>query len=115
MKAAASFFLFGLSSVASAKLYNWSVDWVNAAPDGFARPVVGINGEWPCPQIDAKVGETVTIVLTNNLGNQSTSMHFHGIDQLGTTEMDGPVGTSQCPIPPGSTFTYSWKVGSAAL
>jgi hypothetical protein len=31
---------------------NWDVTWVTASPDGFARPVVGINGQFPCPTIN---------------------------------------------------------------
>lgn len=44
------------------------------------------------------------------LGNQSTSLHFHGLFQNGTNEMDGPVGVTQCDVPPGSTFTYNFTI-----
>lgn len=111
MKTAAPFFALGLVAQASAKLYNWSIDWVRAAPDGFERPVIGINGQWPCPALEVDVGEEVTIIVHNNLGNETTSLHFHGLSQMHTNEMDGPVGVTQCPIPPGSTFTYKWTVG----
>lgn len=90
--------------------YNWDIGWVTAAPDGFQRQVIGINGQWPCPLIEATVGDTVVVKLTNNLGTQSTSLHFHGISQIGSNIMDGPSAVTQCPIPPGSTFTYSFKV-----
>jgi iron transport multicopper oxidase len=46
----------------------------------------------------------------NGLGNQSTSIHWHGFHQNGTSEMDGAVGFSQCPIPPGHSFTYDFNV-----
>lgn len=42
------------------------------------------------------------------LGNQSTGMHFHGMFQNGTNEMDGAVAATQCAIPPGSAFTYNF-------
>lgn len=61
--------------------YDWEVGWVTAAPDGFLRPVIGVNGRWPCPAIEASVGDTVVVRLTNNLGNQTTGLHFHGIHQ----------------------------------
>lgn len=44
------------------------------------------------------------------LGNESTSMHFHGLFQNGTNDMDGPVGVTQCGIPPGSSFTYNFTI-----
>ena len=44
------------------------------------------------------------------LGNQSTSMHFHGLFQNGTTEMDGPVGVTQCDVPPGHSFKLNFTV-----
>ncbi|OAA61846.1 iron transport multicopper oxidase fet3 precursor [Niveomyces insectorum RCEF 264] len=88
--------------------YNWDVTWVNAAPDGFERPVVGINGAWPCPTIEANVGDTIVVNLNNQLGNETTGLHFHGISQAATPWMDGPSGVTQCPVPPGHSITYSF-------
>lgn len=98
------------SALAATLTYNWDIDWVTAAPDGFARPVVGINGKWPCPKMEATVGDTVVVNLRNNLGNETTGMHFHGIRQYGSPEMDGPVSATQCSIPPGKSLTYQFKV-----
>ena len=83
--------------------YNWSVDWVSVSPDGFERPAVGINGQWPCPTVAVDIGDRVVVNLKNNLGNETTSIHWHGIFQTGTPHMDGPGMISQCPIPPGSS------------
>ncbi|KAK3378566.1 multicopper oxidase like protein [Podospora didyma] len=90
--------------------YNWDVTWVWAKPDGYGRPVIGINGQWPCPSIEATVGDTVIVNLNNKLNNQTTGLHFHGISQKGTEEMDGPAGVVQCPVPPGSSFKYQFVV-----
>jgi len=95
------------------KTYNWDITWVNAAPDGFERPVIGINGKWPLPTIEAHVGERVTVIAHNKLGNETTSLHFHGLRQFQTNTMDGPSGVTQCPIPPGSTITYSFIADTA--
>lgn len=108
-----SFAVFlSLFSVCLAKTitYTWSVDFVTAAPDGFSRQVIGINGAWPCPTIEGNVGDRVVIHLTNNLGTQSTGLHFHGLNQPGTQTMDGPSWVTQCPIPPGNVFTYDFIV-----
>jgi FtsP/CotA-like multicopper oxidase with cupredoxin domain len=44
------------------------------------------------------------------MANISTSIHWHGIDQKNTTWMDGVTGVTQCGIPPGSHFTYEFRV-----
>lgn len=93
--------------------YNWDITWVWAAPDGVGRPVIGVNGQWPCPKIEATVGDTVIVNLINKLGNQTTGIHFHGINQVSTPDMDGPTGVTQCPVPPGSSVTYQWVADTA--
>ncbi|ROT37827.1 iron transport multicopper oxidase FET3 [Sodiomyces alkalinus F11] len=89
---------------------DFTVAWVTANPDGaFQRPTIGINGKWPPPLIRATVGDRLILNVHNNLGNASTSVHFHGLFQNGTNYMDGAVGVTQCAIPPGSSLTYDIK------
>lgn len=90
--------------------YDWEVTWVWAAPDGVGRPIIGINNSWPCPMIQASVGDTVVVNLLNKLGNETTGIHFHGINQINSNYMDGSVGSSQCPLPPNFSITYSFTV-----
>ncbi|KAI1637300.1 Cupredoxin [Biscogniauxia mediterranea] len=91
--------------------YDFNITWVTANPDGaFDRPTIGINGQWPLPRISADVGDNIVVHATNQLGNQSTSLHFHGLFMNGTTQMDGPAQVSQCSIPPGSSFTYNFTI-----
>lgn len=106
---------FGPSAFAKTVHYNWNIGWVTAAPDGFSRPVIAINGEWPCPQIDVEVGDRLVVDIYNGLGNQSTSLHWHGIHQRGTNDMDGSSGATQCPVAPGQSFTYDFNVRSRNL
>ncbi len=104
--------LSGLCQLAAAKIayYKWDIEWVTAAPDGFARPVIGINGEWPCPQVDVEIGDRVIVEIYNGLGNQTTGLHWHGIHQTGTGVMDGSSSATQCGVPPGERFTYDFVV-----
>ncbi|KAI0113548.1 Cupredoxin [Nemania sp. FL0031] len=98
-------------TIAATVTYNFSIGWVTANPDGaFDRPTIGINGQWPIPRIEANIGDNVVVHATNELGNQSTSLHFHGLFMNGTTHMDGPAQVSQCGIPPGSSFTYNFTI-----
>lgn len=104
--------LFSSLTTAATVTYDFNITWVTANPDGaFNRPVIGINGQWPIPQIDVSVGDRLVVNVLNQLGNQTTSLHFHGLYMNGSTHMDGPVGVTQCPIPPGGSFTYDFKVG----
>ncbi|KAI9845921.1 MAG: hypothetical protein M1837_004457 [Sclerophora amabilis] len=104
---------FLLVSFVHAKVitYDFNITWVTANPDGRAdRPTIGINNEWPIPQITADVDDRIIVNVLNQLGNQSTSLHFHGLFQNGTTEMDGPIGTTQCAIPAGGSFRYNFTI-----
>ena len=96
-------------AVAATVTYNWDLTWVTANPDGaMARPVIGINGQWPCPTINVGVGDRLVVNVNNKLGNETTGIHFHGLYQQGSAQMDGAVGVTQCSIPPGSQFTYEF-------
>ena len=108
---AASALICGTVVNAATVTYDFDVGWVVANPDGlFPRQTIGINGQWPIPPITANVGDRVVVNVKNSLQNQTTSLHFHGIYQNGSTQMDGTSGVSHCPIPPNSTFTYDFKV-----
>ncbi|CCC13667.1 unnamed protein product [Sordaria macrospora k-hell] len=91
--------------------YDFNVSWVTANPDGLVeRQVIGINGQWPPPRIDAQVGDRLVVNLLNSLGDEDTSLHFHGLFMNGSTHMDGASMVSQCPIPRGASFTYDFTI-----
>ncbi len=100
-----------LAATVQAVTYDWNITWVNANPDAlYVRPTIGINNQWPPPLMTATIGEQVIVNVFNGLGNETTSLHFHGLYMNGSTEMDGPTQVSQCPIPPGASFTYNFTV-----
>lgn len=103
---------FWLSLCNAATIEHWfNVTWVMANPDGLLeREVIGINGSWPLPVIEVNKGDQLIVHMHNGLGDKSTSMHFHGMFQNGTAEMDGPNMVSQCPVVPGQEFTYNFTV-----
>lgn len=111
--------LFHLAAVASylavasaaTLTYNWNITWTLANPDGqYERLVPSINGQWPLPLLNFTKGDRVVANVYNALGNESTSIHFHGFFQHGTNNMDGPPLVTQCEIPPGSSYTYNFTV-----
>jgi len=74
---------------------------------GAPRMATTINGSIPAPTLRWRVGDTVTLRVTNRLA-EDTSIHWHGI--LLPFEMDGVPGISFKGIAPGETFTYRFKV-----
>ncbi|KAJ5965246.1 hypothetical protein N7481_011960 [Penicillium waksmanii] len=95
-----------LSSAATIK-YDWHVSWITANPDGLQpRPVIAINGNWPSPALRGMVNDTLEVTVHNELGNQSLSMHWHGIHMTGNNKDDGVPMVTQCPIIPGASYTY---------
>jgi iron transport multicopper oxidase len=102
---------FVLLAEAATITYDFNITWVKSNPDNaFERTTIGINGQWPLPVMTATKGDRVIVNVDNQLGNQSTTLHFHGLFMNGTTEMDGPAQISQCGIPPGSQFVYNFTV-----
>ncbi|KAL4897033.1 Cupredoxin [Aspergillus ambiguus] len=91
--------------------YDFNVTWVKANPDGLhERKVVGINGQWPLPIIEVEKGDRLVVNMYNGLGDKDTSIHWHGMYQNGTNNMDGPAMVTQCPVAPGSSVTYNFTV-----
>ena len=69
----------------------------------------------PGPAIEASWGDEIIVHLKNGFAQDflnGTSLHFHGIRQNGTNEMDGVSSVTQCPIAPGETMTYKWTASS---
>jgi FtsP/CotA-like multicopper oxidase with cupredoxin domain len=83
-----------------------------SAPDGRKREIFCYNGQLPGLAIRAKVGQTLRVKVVNGL-DVPTSVHWHGMHQPDTWQMDGVTGVSRAPIPPGSSFTYKFKATPA--
>jgi len=76
--------------------------------DGYLRSVTAVNHTVPGPPIVVHVGQKVIIHVLNKLLAETVTIHWHGIEQLGTPFMDGVSFVSQCPILPHQTFTYKF-------
>ncbi|KAL9710804.1 hypothetical protein Ac2012v2_006341 [Leucoagaricus gongylophorus] len=87
------------------------------SPDGQTRAASLINGIHPGPVIMAKKGDQLRLNVVNKLSDphqtRGTSIHWHGILQYYTNFMDGAAGINQCPIAPGDSFLYNFKVDNA--
>lgn len=89
--------------------YLWTIRDQEHNPDGVYRPMMLINSQFPGPMIECNEGDTIVVHVNNQAAN-ATSFHWHGIYQNGSNWMDGTVGITQCPIAPGTQFTYEFKI-----
>ncbi|KAI9892924.1 MAG: hypothetical protein M1814_001083 [Vezdaea aestivalis] len=90
--------------------YTLDVNQQDWAPDGVAFVNgSGFNGQYPGPWIQACWGDDIEITVRNHLWWNGTTVHWHGIRQLNSVEMDGVNAVTQCPIAPGQEFTYKFK------
>ena len=110
LRAAVFFFaMMPAVSWAEQREFNMTIDEVTitVAP-GFTTNVFAFNGQVPGPLIHIKEGDDVTVHVTNNT-SLSHTIHWHGVNQVGTWQSDGVPGVTQKAIEPGDTYTYHWK------
>ena len=86
------------------------IDW-EVEPGKTVR-AMAYNGQVPGPMIKVEVGDTVRIVLTNEL-EESTVIHFHGIRV--PNAMDGVPDITQPAVEPGESFTYEFTAREPAV
>ncbi|CAI5703796.1 unnamed protein product [Peronospora effusa] len=103
------------TSAADVVTFDWRVTHLFTEYDGVFIDSFGINDK-PSDQaiIEVELGQEVEVRVTNEL-NESTCLHWHGMKQLGTQEMDGVSGLTQCHISPNGTAVYRFcpdKAGS---
>ncbi|CAL8145366.1 unnamed protein product [Orchesella dallaii] len=99
--------------VANAKIvsYTLNISYFSGFPDGtYKSKILGINNQFPGPPLTACEGDTLEIVVSNNIQDgQNTSIHWHGIHQKGSNFEDGTSKVSQCPLPSGATQIHRFK------
>src|ERR1700722_14546193 len=67
------------------------------------------NGSYPGPMIHACWGDTIEVTVYNNLEENGTSVHWHGMRKWNTPEMNGENADTQCAIAPSQSLTYTFK------
>lgn len=93
------------------RYYDFTVarEWLS--PDGYNKSSIVVNGQFPGPAIEANWGDWIEVRVHNKITGpaEGTGIHWHGILQQGSPWYDGVPGISQCPIAPGSSFTYRFR------
>ncbi|KAI4726487.1 hypothetical protein E4T49_05757 [Aureobasidium sp. EXF-10728] len=87
--------------------YTLTITNTTINPDGAGdRRVMLINDQYPGPVIRASWGDWLEITVNNQLADNGTGIHWHGIRQYETCDQDGVPGITECPIAPGKSRTY---------
>ncbi|KAG7942865.1 hypothetical protein I3843_15G008300 [Carya illinoinensis] len=69
------------------------------------KSMLVVNDSFPGPVIRVHKGDTV-FVNVHNQGYYGVTIHWHGVKQPRNPWSDGPEYITQCPIQPGTNFTY---------
>ncbi len=77
---------------------------------GRSVKAMAYNGRVPGPEIRAREGERLRVVLKNSLA-EPTTIHWHGVDV--PNAMDGVPGITQSPVQPGESFVYEFEARPA--
>jgi hypothetical protein len=89
--------------------YTFHIQNITLSPDGTPKQVLAVNGQIPGPTIEANWGDMIQVTVYNDMQNNGTSMHWHGVRQLNTADQDGTNGVSECALAPGDSKTYFFQ------
>ena len=90
--------------------YSWEVSRDIQVVEGRTLIVNTINGRVKGPALFVRQGEFLEVKVTNKLSDSGLSIHWHGLEMRDYQLYDGPVGLVQCPIAPGESMTYRFKI-----
>ncbi|KAH1226978.1 hypothetical protein AAZX31_11G261300 [Glycine max] len=88
--------------------FTWNVTYGTISPLGIPQQGIFINGQFPGPNINSTSNNNLVINVFNNL-DEPFLFTWNGIQHRKNSWQDGVAGTN-CPIPPGTNFTYRIQV-----
>ena len=91
------------------RYYDFHISKQVISPDGVNKSGIVINGAFPGPTLESNWGDWVEVKVTNDMADEGTALHWHGLLQKETQWMDGVPSVDQCPLPPGASFTYRFR------
>ncbi|XAR62215.1 Laccase [Bertholletia excelsa] len=69
------------------------------------KSLLTVNDSFPGPVLRVHKGDTIYVNVINE-GHYGVTIHWHGVKQPRNPWFDGPEYITQCPIKPGTNFTY---------
>jgi FtsP/CotA-like multicopper oxidase with cupredoxin domain len=76
--------------------------------NGKQKRAIAVNGQIPMPTLTFTEGDTAEIHVYNELKNETTSLHWHGL--LLPNKEDGVPNLTQMPIEPNTTHIYRFPI-----
>ena len=96
-------------TLAAVKEYHLTIDEGMVNVTGKPLKRITVNGQFPAPLLEFEEGDDAVIHVHNNLKNQDSSLHWHGLLLPGL--MDGVPGFNGFKgIKPNEDFVYRFKV-----
>lgn len=96
-------------AIAAVKEYHLNIDEQMVNVTGKSLKRITVNGQFPAPLLEFEEGDDAVIHVHNNLKNQDSAIHWHGLLLPGM--MDGVPGFNQFKgIKPQADFVYRFKV-----
>ncbi|XP_031091251.1 laccase-7-like [Ipomoea triloba] len=71
--------------------------------------ITAVNGSLPGPTLRVREGDTLVVTVFNE-SPYNLTIHWHGVFQILSGWSDGPEFVTQCPIRPGHSYTYKFKI-----
>lgn len=90
--------------------YHLHIHYKNITRLCSTKVIPTVNGQFPGPTIYAKEGDHMRIRVTNELPDKNITIHWHGIKQFRNGWADGPGYITQCPMKPGTSYTYNFNI-----
>jgi FtsP/CotA-like multicopper oxidase with cupredoxin domain len=89
--------------------YRFRVQATSLDPDG-RKPVPGVtvDGRFPGPEIRARAGQMLRVVVENGLADSPSAIHWHGL--LVPAGMDGVPDVANYPIDAGRVYVYEFPL-----
>ncbi|XP_010271560.1 PREDICTED: monocopper oxidase-like protein SKU5 [Nelumbo nucifera] len=88
--------------------FDWTVSYSQVSPLGVPKQVIVINDQFPGPVLNVTTNDVVNVNVLNKL-TEPLLFTWNGVQQRKNSWQDGVQGTN-CPIPPGQNWTYSFQV-----
>ncbi|KAJ6392606.1 hypothetical protein OIU77_022165 [Salix suchowensis] len=88
--------------------FTWNVTYGTRSPLGVPQQVILINDQFPGPNINSTSNNNIVINVFNNI-DEPFLLTWSGVQQRKNSWQDGVLGTN-CPILPGTNFTYHFQV-----